>query len=219
MRSGNRLDKLTPVLSAKERYIISLRAQKAGTEEHIEVRRTMPSNQRKEFNYYVDLVYCVNGQLFPFCFALASLVDALEDGRERINKIEAAANELARCPSDTTLLMTSGRKSSEMTASEFLLDLARVLRKQLLESVRNKWQDLRAVETIWAEVAAELDGEDPADLESRRLLTGTREKLQDLAGGLAGRRAQRLSEPSVEVVERFRELVPRAFGYLNLAEE
>jgi hypothetical protein len=59
--SGNqRLDRLYPALTAKERALLVLRAWKADQEEDAQVRRTMPPDQSLEFNRYIHLMNAAN---------------------------------------------------------------------------------------------------------------------------------------------------------------
>ena len=62
--SGNqRLDRLYPALTAKERALLVLRAWKADQQEDAAVRRTMPSDQARDFNHYIHLMNAANGGL------------------------------------------------------------------------------------------------------------------------------------------------------------
>jgi hypothetical protein len=59
--SGNqRLDRLYPALTAKERALLVLRAWKADQQEDVAVRRTMPAEQGLEFNRYLHLMNAAN---------------------------------------------------------------------------------------------------------------------------------------------------------------
>jgi hypothetical protein len=69
--SGNqRLDRLYPALTAKERALLILRAWKADQEEDVAVRRTMPADQGLEFNHYIHLMNAANGGLALYVAAL-----------------------------------------------------------------------------------------------------------------------------------------------------
>jgi hypothetical protein len=69
--SGNqRLDRLYPALTAKERALLVLRAWKADQEEDVAVRRTMPQSQAPDFNHYVNLMNAANGGLALYVAAL-----------------------------------------------------------------------------------------------------------------------------------------------------
>ena len=69
--SGNqRLDRLYPALTAKERALLVLRAWKADQEEDAAVRLTMPQSQARDFNHYVNLMNAANGGLALYVAAL-----------------------------------------------------------------------------------------------------------------------------------------------------
>jgi hypothetical protein len=57
---SQRLDRLYPALTAKERALLVLRAWKEEREEDVQVRRTMPQSQALDFNYYIHLTNAAN---------------------------------------------------------------------------------------------------------------------------------------------------------------
>ena len=76
--SGNqRLDKLYPALTAKERALLVLRAWKEEREEDLQVRRTMPSSQTHEFNRYIHLMDAANEDLGKYIVALNGVANQL----------------------------------------------------------------------------------------------------------------------------------------------
>src|SRR5947207_11107257 len=52
-----------PALSARERFLLELRARHAGGKPDPAVRRTMPQGQTEEFNRYIALLNAVNVNL------------------------------------------------------------------------------------------------------------------------------------------------------------
>ena len=69
--SGNqRLDRLYPALTAKERALLVLRAWKGDQEEDVQVRRTMPQSQAPDFNHYIHLMNAANGDLGKYITVL-----------------------------------------------------------------------------------------------------------------------------------------------------
>jgi hypothetical protein len=60
-RAG-RLSKLMPSLSAKERAVLALRALNAG-QDAPDVRRSMPAEQRHEYNRYMALAFVAGCQM------------------------------------------------------------------------------------------------------------------------------------------------------------
>jgi hypothetical protein len=80
------------------------------------------------------------------------------------------------------------------------------LRERLREGVPWCWQEVRAVETVLEEVAAEFDGEDPLVPPVREVLDKTRRDLADLHLLLDFVDAEaELAEPDEERVEELRE--------------
>jgi len=69
--SGNqRLDRLYPALTAKERALLVLRAWKGDQEEDLQVRRTMPQSQAPDFNHYIHLMNAANEDLGKYIAVL-----------------------------------------------------------------------------------------------------------------------------------------------------
>jgi len=72
--SGNqRLDRLYPALTAKERALLVLRAWKADQQEDAAVRRTMPPDQGLEFNRYIHLMNFANDYLGKYIATLKGI--------------------------------------------------------------------------------------------------------------------------------------------------
>jgi hypothetical protein len=70
--SGNqRLDRLYPALTAKERALLVLRSWKGDQQEDAAVRRTMPQSQALDFNYYIHLMNAANLDLGKYIVALS----------------------------------------------------------------------------------------------------------------------------------------------------
>ncbi len=76
--SGNqRLDRLYPALTAKERALLVLRAWKQDCEEDAQVRRTMPPDQAPDFNHYIHLMNAANRDLGMYVAALNGIAKEL----------------------------------------------------------------------------------------------------------------------------------------------
>jgi hypothetical protein len=76
--SGNqRLDRLYPALTAKDRALLVLRAWKADQEEDVAVRLTMPQSQAHEFNHYIHLMNAANRDLGMYIAALKGIGNEL----------------------------------------------------------------------------------------------------------------------------------------------
>jgi hypothetical protein len=76
--SGNqRLDRLYPGLTAKERALLVLRAWKSDEEEDAQVRRTMPQSQARDFNHYIHLMNAANSGAGKYIVALNGIAGQL----------------------------------------------------------------------------------------------------------------------------------------------
>jgi hypothetical protein len=76
--SGNqRLDRLYPALTAKERALLVLRAWKVDQEEDSQVRRTMPQSQAPDFNHYIHLMNAANRDAGKYIVVLNGMVNQL----------------------------------------------------------------------------------------------------------------------------------------------
>jgi len=70
MSGSQRLDRLYPALTAKERALLVLRAWKGDQEEDVQVRRTMPQSQAPDFNHYIHLMNAANHDLGKYITVL-----------------------------------------------------------------------------------------------------------------------------------------------------
>ena len=72
-----RLSSLVSALTAKERALLVLRAWKEDTDEDPAWRLSMPSDQARDFNYYISLMNGVNRNLIPLVMQLEANVEML----------------------------------------------------------------------------------------------------------------------------------------------
>lgn len=132
-----RLDKLAPALSAKERFILFLRAHNAGEPEDPELRRTMPRGQVRAFNRYAHLAYVANATLGPVLFALSVHTEGIEYTRQRMAVLDTAATQLeANYPKE----IARDRQEGAVTVPEFLRRLAEELRTDLRRELSLRWR-------------------------------------------------------------------------------
>lgn len=217
MSLRNRLTSLAPTLSAKERAILLLRSHHKDEEEDPEVRRTMPAEQRPEFHRFLGLIYVANGELAVYIRVLAHEANNLKCDRDQIVLLEDASHQLeAQLGLEPPATVRGWRKRERITVPEFFHGLAAELRDSLSKRVVQHWQELRATELEWDEIAAELDGEDPVHPLVREQAAETATTLRELAAFL-GLPAKRLTEPPEAMRAEFRALVDRAFKFLAVA--
>jgi hypothetical protein len=77
MSGSQRLDRLYPALTAKERALLVLRAWKSDEEEDAQVRRTMPQSQTLDFNHYIHLMNAANRDLGIYIVVLNGIANQL----------------------------------------------------------------------------------------------------------------------------------------------
>ncbi len=80
------------------------------------------------------------------------------------------------------------------------------------------WQELRAIELAWQEIAAEFDGQDPRHPDPLRLAEETRARLLELLGHLSPRHARKPPEPSETVMASVRRHVDEAMRPMGFRE-
>ncbi len=189
--ADGRLGKLYPVLMAKERAILVLRAWKEDGEEHPDVRRTMPPEQGMEFNRYIGLMNGVH-DLATFILGLRALVDQLGLRFALLRTLDLWAMhaltlaEYIWFHTEEPITESEFRRRTDDARAE-MVPAAKLA--EILVERHEGWSD----EDL---VPAE-DGEEPvvSDAAWERVLTDKKKKLARLAseGSITGkRRGQRL---------------------------
>ena len=211
-----RLGKLAPALSAKERFLLALRAHNAAEPEDPDIRRTMPRSQVRAFNRFAHLAYIANATLGPVLFALSVHAEGIEYAHQRLGILDRAAAQLETEHSEE---WEQERAKGMVTVLEFLRGLAKELRTDIRRELSLRWRELRALETVWAEIAEEFDGEPVTDPSVRKLADEIRTKLQAIAKMLeAEGQALRLPKPSADFVDQVREAVQQAYERMDWIE-
>ncbi len=95
-----------------------------------------------------------------------------------------------------------------------LADIAGAFEDRVRSGIELRWTDLRLVETVVEEIAAEFDGEDPLGPKTREAIDATRESL-----GVLARHVERLGdvdlrEPTEEEVAGLRAQVRQWRTYM-----
>jgi hypothetical protein len=109
-------------------------------------------------------------------------------------------------------------KSSNVTLPLFLRGLAKDVKASGFQRLLMLWQELRALEILWAEIAEECDGD---DLRNRDLISGAddiRPRLIKLLEGASPKRAKKPPEPSAEVLASVRHHVDEAMRMFGFRE-
>ena len=177
MRINTRLSRLMPALSARERAALIVGAFKDDEPEDPAWRRTMPRDQVDEFGRLIDLENAVASPLSHMIHSLKKEVERLEqkvtliwelcNWNDNVSEIERAAT-----------LVLQGVAPEAPGVSELRLRLAKPYRDreggrgklqamikaravEMATYVQFFWGEMRAIEIVVEEVAAELGGEDP----------------------------------------------------------
>ena len=210
-----RLEKATQGLTPLQRIQLLLRANREDVPPDPNLSRVADPSQSRIFNRYIALLCVINDTLGSRCQALRIVCQDLEDAAERIRLLEHAASLLEaehglkppRRPRDW-------RRPGQMEVNEFLRSLAREQRRDLVEVLALRWQELRAVELAWAELATEFGGEDPVGPELREIAVEGATALRALATELGA--TKRLTEPDEEMIAELEAALDEAFARLDL---
>ena len=223
MSIDTRLSRLMPALSARERAALAVRAFKNDEPEDPAWRRTMPGDQVDEFRRLIDLENTVALQFSSLIAFLKKdvekmalkviLIEELCNWNDNVIEIEEAAD-----------LVLQGVAPEAPGVSELRLRLAKPYRDreggrgelqamikarvaELQTYVQFFWEDMRAIEIVVEEVAAELGGEDPLKPLFREMLEHSKAGLTYLNGILeAVGSAVELQEPEEAELTKLRGL-------------
>jgi len=212
-----RLNKLMPVLSAKERAILILRALREKTPEDPAWRRTMPFDQSREFNrlivlmnacnihlpLYITMVEQHTEQLYLRFMWLDTLIDSGLQIWRLARLIPAAKRRQAEQAVAKSYPIAELPWNPEEHEHSWLNVTERVESRIRLELV-SLWEELRAIDIVVAEVAEEFDGEDPLRPIMRGIVETTRKKLTDLHEVLSSPDSIELKEPGEEALDLVR---------------
>jgi hypothetical protein len=221
MSIDSRLSKLLPALNARERAVLALRARNAGETEPVP-RGSIPADLRHDFNRYMGLAFVAGSQFGTLVHVLQSQIDNLSVDLDRFDLLERAATMLEEDDPESVAARPvrpwrQQRRSKEsVTVPEFLRSLAAELREEAFNVLSFRWQELRAVELVTAEIAVTFDGEDPLQPEVRQWLDATKLTAREHLARL-GRK--RLPEPSEEHLQHTHKLVDNGFAAMGLTEE
>ncbi len=186
MSIDTRLSRLMPALSARERAALIVRAFKDDEPENPAWRRTMPRDQADEFRRLIGLE---NAVASPLSSLIASLKKEVEKMAQKVTLIEELCNwdyNVIEIEEAATLVLQGVAPEAPGVAELRLLmakpyldreggrgELQAMIDARVAELqayVQFFWKDMRAIELVVEEVAAELGGEDPLRPLFRELL-------------------------------------------------
>jgi hypothetical protein len=173
MSLDTRMTGLMTKLTAKERFLLELRAFKEDAPKDPAIRNTIPREQIDEFNRYVALKMAVNFQLTHYISIAGFMVEKLvmrftlgcEMADLNLRLLDVAKHVPAAKHRTVDRLMSRSRRPVEMPWHKqempgSWLDYTEALCTGLGADVHDRWLEIKAVTKVLDEVAAELDGED-----------------------------------------------------------
>ncbi len=201
---ASRLERLTPALSARERFLLEFQALGEGRTPDPGIRSTMPPNQRQEFNHYLGLKNDAYGRLGPYAIVTATLVEKLFfkatgfliagqfaiDILDLSELIPASKRRKAEAILETDLFPLDLAWHEERQPGTFMTHVEEVL-EVVRRDIRDRWLDVLAIEQVYDEIAEDF-GSDLKDDVIRDQLAGAKKTLAALAEWLS------VEEPTLE---------------------
>ncbi len=204
MRSRDRVGKVYAKLTARERVLAMLAAYKAGKRADPRILSTLPPEQGRAFNAYVDRLERLDREGRGWVLALArgideldtlagwlmtvrlvaASLDAFEDGRAagvRRRARTTDARDTALATLQRRLACCAFPDEDGASDAEEPRSLLPILQDRFRREVQDRWAELRAVEIEVADLGAALDCPDVLMPDLRELLEDCRRRLQALA--------------------------------------
>jgi hypothetical protein len=196
MSGEQRLNRVYPALSARERGLLVLKAYKAGEKPDPQIYHSTPDAQAHAFNRYVHLMNACNVELatvlaimreqmdkaeLKYSWLMTALIWGLETqvlGRHALaatkdRKLRKDIRRLmARAPSDLRVPIDPTVPPEEPATFKKGYGDATVhaLLFGINQSLQQHWRELRAIEIVVQEVAEEFGGEDPLQPDTREMI-------------------------------------------------
>jgi hypothetical protein len=232
MSAEQRLDRLYPALSAKERGLLVLHAYKAGEPPDRMIYRTTPSSQGAAFNRYIRLMNACNVELATLLVVIREQVAKTDLKRAWLMTLrlwgmetQFLGDEVLTATKDRTLKRDVRRLMARAPSEVYVpVDLTpspgrNVFKKGfgdglmhalvlgITQGVQQHWYELRSIEIGVAEVAEEFGGEDPLRADTRALLDDCLRSCRELRDEMADYAEIELPEPTEDGVAQVRTLI------------
>jgi len=217
MTLAARLSRLTPALSGKQRALLVIRAHLDGREPDPDLFAPLPAEQRREYDYYIALLYTSNTTLGVLLQSLIWIVDALERDLEQYAMLTQASRLVEEALEETPDpdLARRWKSRSNVTLPEFLRGLERDIKTGGLKRLLLLWQELRGLELVWAEITGECDGDDLRRPDLVEQATTLRSRLFELIQNASPKHAKKLPEPNEEALRGIRDQVDEAMRMMG----
>jgi hypothetical protein len=227
MSVDGRLNRVAPMLTARERAILILESWKEDRKEDPSWRYSMPANQALEFNHLIELMNGANLSLGPYLALVHEQIAKIELRQawlvalvlweEQVQEIEAAVrvalkgvktDKLVRERLNSAIRQQRLKLKGESPDVGVRDRLAAALIETLAGCFSDIWQEVSACELVLAEVAAHFNGTDPLRPRYRGIMTDCGSKLADLERelGYLGVTIEK-PEPDQELVALVRRIV------------
>lgn len=214
---ATRLQKLTQELSPLQRAVLVLKEMREERDVDPVLLRIDDEPQRRAFNRYMMLLYVLNRELASVCRVVEDRTEQLETTLGYSETFNEAAQliEVSEgwAPAKAT---RAWRTKPKVTVPEFLRGLALELKDEAIEGVVFRWQELQALETVWAELSQDFQGEDAVLPQLRAQAADTAARLRTVAKHLGVTR--RLVDGDDALLDQYRAYVNEGFQQLGLAE-
>jgi hypothetical protein len=203
-----RLERLTPALSVKERFLMALDEYRAGRPPAVDLGDLTPA-ELEEWHAYSGPVMGVNLLLSALAPVVEGRVRWLERDLARIDTIDEVAEELERRYNQPRVeLPRNWRKLNEVTAPGVLRALAREQREEVGRAATHLLQELEAARAVGREVADAV-GYEVLRAEAEDQVRRVRAAVGALRSGLGLTKPPR---PNAEFTEHFRQVVAAIAG-------
>jgi hypothetical protein len=213
-----RLQKVTQSLTPLQRAVLIMKALQEGRELDPDLSRIEDPVQHKAFNRYIALLWVANHYLAAAAAITAFRVDVAEAEQRRYEVLNEAAGfldeDLGTPPSKG--FRNWRERKTDVTVPEFLRSLALECRDDGAALTVHLWQELRALEQVWQDLASEYGGEDIVLAENREKADGAARRLRDCARAFGVRKLP--DQPDTRFVEAWTTVVNDAFKHLGLME-
>jgi hypothetical protein len=166
------------------------------------------------------LLFTSNTTLGVLLRALTWIVDALERDLDQYSMLANAARLLEEALAETPDIEEVRRweKSSRVTLPLFLRGLEWDIRAGGLQRLLLLWQEMRALELVWEEIAGDCDGEDLRHRDVVAEATALRSRLLELIQDASPKRAKKPPEPNEEALTGVRHHVAEAMRMFGFRE-
>jgi hypothetical protein len=233
MSAEQRLDRLYPALTAKERGLLVLHAYKAGEQPDRLIYSTTPSGQRREFNRYIRLMNACNVELATMLVVLREQIgktdlkyawfmtlclwgietqflgdEVLARTKDRTLRRDVR-RMMRRAPGDLQVPvdLTLPHAERDPFKQGYGDEMVRAVLFGIKQGLEQHWCELRSIEIALAEVAEEFGGEDPLQPDVRALIDGCLATCTTLRDQVADYVEIELAEPAEEDISPVRALI------------